>query len=64
MTARELEAALIKAYGPDFRDKAIVGPLGSFRLADSFAECGLTDPQEPSSGYGLWQMAPSRWPPG
>jgi hypothetical protein len=63
MTARELEAALIRTYGPDFRDKAIVGPFGSFRLADSFAECGLTDPQAPpaTSSLGLWQMAPTRW---
>ena len=63
MTAHELEAALIRTYGPDFRDKAIVGPLGSFRLADSFAECGLTDPQAlPEHGGGIWQMAPNRWP--
>lgn len=55
---------LIDAYGPDFRDKVIVGLMGSFRLADSFAECGLTDPQAPdTSNLGLWQMT-TRWPPG
>lgn len=66
MTARELEAQLIEHYGPDFRDKAIVTPFGAFPLRDAFAECGLTDPQAlPSNtGYGLWQMAPSQWPPG
>ena len=49
VTARELEAMLTLAYGPDFRDKVIVGLMGSFRLADSFAECGLTDPQAPDT---------------
>jgi hypothetical protein len=59
MTAQELEAMLIREYGPDFRNKAIATPLGSFRLADAFAECGLTDPQQsPSGAYGLWQMMP------
>jgi hypothetical protein len=56
--AVELEALMIKQYGSDFRDKAIAGPLGSFRLADAFEECGPTDPQRPrdSGAYGLWQM--------
>lgn len=58
--ARRLEAELVRVYGPDFRNLTIVGPLASFRLADAFAECGLTDPlQRPSSAaYGLWQFAP------
>lgn len=54
MTARELEALMV--IGPDFREKAITGPLGSFPLADAFAECGLTDPCSSSAGgYGLAQ---------
>ena len=59
-TASQLEAALIKTYGPDFRDKVIVGPLGSFRLAEAFEECGLVDPQTPpppGPAYGLWQIS-------
>lgn len=49
---------LIRQYGPDFRDRVIVSPVGSFCLADSFEECGLEDPRRspPSSSYGLWQM--------
>jgi hypothetical protein len=64
VTARELEAMLTDAYGPDFRDIVIVGLMGSFRLADSFDECGLRDPQapEPDLSRGLWQCAPSRYP--
>jgi hypothetical protein len=57
--ASRLEAALIAVYGHDFRDKVIVGAVGSFRLADAFEECGLVDPQRPppsSAAYGLWQM--------
>ena len=60
--ALELEAMMIREYGPDFRNKVITGPFGSFRLADAFEECGLEDPHKsPSSGaYGLWQMLPFR----
>lgn len=59
MNARELEALLIKQYGPDFRDKVIVSPIVSFRLANSFEECGLQDPSrpEPTNSYGLWQFS-------
>lgn len=58
--ASRLEAALIATFGYDFRDKVIVGAVGSFRLADAFEECGLVDPQRPppsSAAYGLWQMS-------
>lgn len=62
--ALDLEALTIETYGPDFREKVIVGPLGSFRLADVFEECGLRDPKAPppleSGAYGLWQIMPSR----
>jgi hypothetical protein len=57
--AQTLELAMIRVFGPDFRDKAIAGPLGVFRLADAFEECGLVDPRAsaPSSGgYGLFQF--------
>lgn len=57
MNARELETMLVRFYGPDFRDKAITTPAGSYALRDSFAECGLEDPQAPPNdgGYGIWQ---------
>lgn len=59
MTAKQLEEAMVALYGPNFRDKAIVSPMGVFFLEDSFAECGLEDPRAPlSPPYigGLWQM--------
>lgn len=59
--ALELEAMMVKAFGPDFRDKAIVNALGTFHLASAFEECGLVDPRAPrssSGAYGLWQMLP------
>lgn len=57
MTARELEAAMIHVFGPDFRDKAITSPLGVIPLAGCFDECGLVDPHPISreSGSGIWQ---------
>lgn len=61
MNAYQLEALMVKVYGPDFRNKTIVGPFGSFRLADAFAECGLQDPKvRLPNEYGLWQMMTPR----
>lgn len=62
MTAAELERLMIEKFGPDFRDKVIRGPLGTFRLADAFEECGLEDPRRSrssSGACGLWQFTPS-----
>ena len=58
--ALELEAMMVKTFGPDFREKAVPTMFGAWPLRDCFAECGLEDPRaEPSSGgYGLWQITP------
>lgn len=63
--ALDLEALMVAAYGPDFRDKVLVSPVGDpFYLRDAFEECGLRDPKAPpppsSGAYGLWQIMPSR----
>lgn len=34
-------------FGPGWRDKALMGPLGVFPLRDVFEEAGLRDPREP-----------------
>ena len=59
MTAQELEALMVKQYGPNWRDYSIVGPLGTFHLESVFEECGLRDPRAPATAlsYGLWQCA-------
>lgn len=62
MTARELEQAMIEQFGPDFREKVIVGPLGSFPLADCFAECGLEDPRAAAPALPL-VLLPMQPPP-
>ena len=60
MTADELDRLMIRAFGPDYRDKVLVGPMSTFPLAGVFAECGLRDPQAPpdrlSSAVGLFQI--------
>ncbi len=60
MTAEELDRAMIKAFGEDYRDKTFVSPFGSFRLKGVFDEAGLRDPKAPpevSGTCGLWQVA-------
>lgn len=59
-TAEQLEAMMIKMYGPDFRKMSIVGPLGTFHLGSVFEECGLVDPKASTStsgAYGIWQFS-------
>lgn len=62
--ASQLEALMVKMFGPDFRDLTVIGPLGTFHLESAFEECGLQGPHRPPSGgyagaYGLWQVMPS-----
>jgi hypothetical protein len=66
VSADELDRLMIRAFGADYRDKVIVGPVGTFALAGVFDECGLRDPQAPpdrpvSSAVGLFQIMPSSW---
>lgn len=60
--ALDLERLMIAQWGEDFRNKSLVGPLGSFWLGGVFDECGLQDPHPPtppsSGAYGLWQILP------
>lgn len=60
MTAAELDRLMVLTYGADYREKVLVGPVGSFALRDCFAECGLRDPKERprAESHGLWQMLP------
>ena len=64
MTGRELEQLMVRQFGPDFRDKVVVGTTESFRLGNCFVECGLVDParlvQVRADGYGLWQFSDAR----
>lgn len=57
MTARQLEELMRRRFGDDFRDKAIVNALGSFRLADVFEECGLRDPRARPESWAAPQGA-------
>lgn len=54
LTARELEALMVRQFGENFRDKTFASALGTFRLAEVFDECGLRDPH-PKRGSRLEQ---------
>ena len=62
MPLAEFEAMLARTFGPDWRSKAIVGPLGVVPLRDLPGEAGyVSDPSPASSASGLWQMMPPRF---
>jgi hypothetical protein len=58
----KIAALCEQTFGPNWKNMAIVSPLGTFRLADAPDEAG-PDPDPPPTGpYGLFQMLPPRPP--
>jgi hypothetical protein len=53
-----------QAFGPDWRNKAVVGPTGVFHLRDVFVESGLESPIPPrpleDGPRGVFQTMPPR----
>jgi hypothetical protein len=58
---------MVQTFGPDYRERVVRFPTGSFALRDCFAESGLQDPravrEDTTVGYGLWQITPHAWEP-
>lgn len=56
----DIEQLMTEYFGEDWRNKAIVGPVGVFYLRDVFAEAGLEDPKAPRESIDLLEGFPNR----
>lgn len=60
MTNAEINKMMTAFAGPDWKNKALVGPLGPVSLMECAYDCGWREPPRNES-YGLYQIMPTTY---